>query len=79
MKDSLMPGGEESLAHDGRGEKVRLEIPILDPDARLGYAYVMNKLDFYLEDEPRDLATPLSCSSNGLIGYLWFRLAACDP
>jgi CubicO group peptidase (beta-lactamase class C family) len=25
-----------------------------DPDARLGYAYVMNKLDFYLEDDPRE-------------------------
>jgi len=27
-----------------------------DPDARLGYAYVMNKLDFYLEDDPREKA-----------------------
>lgn len=27
-----------------------------DPDARLGYAYVMNKLDFYLENDPRELA-----------------------
>jgi CubicO group peptidase (beta-lactamase class C family) len=25
-----------------------------DPDARLGYAYVMNRLDFYLEDDPRE-------------------------
>ncbi|NOT41490.1 MAG: beta-lactamase family protein [Alphaproteobacteria bacterium] len=25
-----------------------------DPDARLGYAYVMNKLDFYLSDDPRE-------------------------
>lgn len=25
-----------------------------DPDARLGYAYVMNKLDFYLIDDPRE-------------------------
>jgi CubicO group peptidase (beta-lactamase class C family) len=25
-----------------------------DPDARLGYAYVMNKLDFYLMDDPRE-------------------------
>ncbi|HEY6223712.1 MAG TPA: serine hydrolase, partial [Gemmatimonadales bacterium] len=25
-----------------------------DPDARLGYAYVMNKLDFYLQDDPRE-------------------------
>jgi CubicO group peptidase (beta-lactamase class C family) len=27
-----------------------------DPNARLGYAYVMNKLDFYLEDDPREKA-----------------------
>jgi CubicO group peptidase (beta-lactamase class C family) len=27
-----------------------------DPDARLGYAYVMNKLDFYLESDPREKA-----------------------
>ena len=25
-----------------------------DPDAHLGYAYVMNKLDFYLVDDPRE-------------------------
>ena len=27
-----------------------------DPDAELGYAYVMNKLDFYLTDDPREKA-----------------------
>ena len=27
-----------------------------DPDAHLGYAYVMNKLDFYLTDDPREQA-----------------------
>lgn len=27
-----------------------------DPDAHLGYAYVMNKLDFYLVDDPREKA-----------------------
>jgi CubicO group peptidase (beta-lactamase class C family) len=27
-----------------------------DPDLRLGYAYVMNKLDFYLVDDPREKA-----------------------
>jgi CubicO group peptidase (beta-lactamase class C family) len=27
-----------------------------DPDAGLGYAYVMNKLDFYLENDPREKA-----------------------
>ena len=25
-----------------------------DPDARLGYAYVMNRMDFYLTDDPRE-------------------------
>ncbi len=27
-----------------------------DPDARLGFAYVMNKLDFHLSDDPREKA-----------------------
>lgn len=27
-----------------------------DPDAHLGYAYVMNKMDFYLTDDPREKA-----------------------
>ncbi len=27
-----------------------------DPDACLGYAYVMNKMDFYLEEDPREKA-----------------------
>ena len=27
-----------------------------DPDARLGYAYVMNRMDFYLVDDPREKA-----------------------
>ena len=27
-----------------------------DPDAHLGYAYVMNKLDYYLSDDPREKA-----------------------
>lgn len=27
-----------------------------DPDARLGYAYVMNRLDYYLQDDPREKA-----------------------
>jgi CubicO group peptidase (beta-lactamase class C family) len=27
-----------------------------DPDARLGYAYVMNRLDFHLVDDPREKA-----------------------
>lgn len=27
-----------------------------DPDARVGYAYVMNRMDFYLTDDPREKA-----------------------
>ena len=27
-----------------------------DPEARLGYAYVMNKLDFHMFDDPREQA-----------------------
>ena len=27
-----------------------------DPDARLGFAYVMNKMDFYLSDDLREKA-----------------------
>ena len=27
-----------------------------DPDARLGFAYVMNKMNFYLENDPREKA-----------------------
>lgn len=41
-----------------------------DPDSRLGYAYVMNKLDFYLVDDPRERALrdalyrAIACSSD---------------
>ena len=27
-----------------------------DPDARLGFAYVMNKMDFHMFDDPREKA-----------------------
>jgi CubicO group peptidase (beta-lactamase class C family) len=27
-----------------------------DPDAHVGFAYVMNRLDFYLENDPREKA-----------------------
>ena len=39
-----------------------------DPDARLGYAYVMNKMDFYLIDDPREKA--LRDAIYGAIGAL---------
>lgn len=30
------------------------EIAFADPDARLGYAHIMNKMDFYVSDDPRE-------------------------
>lgn len=41
-----------------------------DPDARLGYAYVMNKLDFWLIDDPREKA---------LRGAIYRAIARLDP
>ena len=32
-----------------------------DPDARLGYAYVTNKMDFYFFDDPREKAVRDAC------------------
>ena len=40
-----------------------------DPDAHLGYAYVMNKLDFYLTDDPREVA----------LREAIYRAIACAP
>ena len=40
------------VRHAGRGGS----FAFADPDARLGYAYVMNKMDFYLVDDPREKA-----------------------
>jgi CubicO group peptidase (beta-lactamase class C family) len=44
-----------------------------DPDLRLGYAYVMNKLDFHLTDDPREKA--LRDAIKGSIGRLEQRPA----
>jgi CubicO group peptidase (beta-lactamase class C family) len=44
-----------------------------DPDAQLGYAYVMNKLDFWLMDDPREKA--LRDAIYGSIGRLSARPA----
>jgi CubicO group peptidase (beta-lactamase class C family) len=41
-----------ALGHAGAGGS----FAFADPDARLGYAYVMNKMDFYLFDDPREKA-----------------------
>jgi CubicO group peptidase (beta-lactamase class C family) len=48
-----------------------------DPDARLGYAYVMNKLDFYLQDDPRE--KPLRDAVYRAIGRLGGRKEAGPP
>jgi CubicO group peptidase (beta-lactamase class C family) len=45
-----------------------------DPDARLGYAYVMNRLDFYLENDPREKA--LRDAVYGAIRRLGARIRA---
>ena len=39
-----------------------------DPDARLGYAYVMNKMDYFLVDDPRE--KPLRDAVHRAIGRL---------
>lgn len=47
-----------------------------DPDARLGYAYVMNKMDFYLSDDPRE--KPLRDAVYRAISRLTDRLGSRD-
>lgn len=41
-----------ALGHPGAGGS----FAFADPDARVGYAYVMNKMDFHLIDDPREKA-----------------------
>jgi hypothetical protein len=45
-------GSAARVRHAGR----RQPFAFADPDARLGYAYVMNKTDFYMFDDPREKA-----------------------
>lgn len=47
-----------------------------DPDAHLGYAYVMNKLDFYLTDDPRE--KPLRDAIYRAIARLSIRARAAE-
>jgi CubicO group peptidase (beta-lactamase class C family) len=48
-----------------------------DPDARLGYAYVMNKMDFYLTDDPRE--KPLRAAVYRAMGRVGARRRAVEP
>jgi CubicO group peptidase (beta-lactamase class C family) len=48
--DVLFGSSARALGAPGAGGS----FAFADPDARLGYAYVMNKMDFYLLDDPRE-------------------------
>jgi menaquinone-dependent protoporphyrinogen IX oxidase len=50
--DVSLGSSERALGMPGAGGS----FGFADPDAHLGYAYVMNKLDFYLTDDPREKA-----------------------
>jgi CubicO group peptidase (beta-lactamase class C family) len=49
---SAFGSSPRAFGHPGAGGSFALA----DPDAHLGYAYVMNELDFYLFDDPREKA-----------------------
>ena len=51
-RDSFFGSSPRAFGTPGAGGS----FAFADPDARLGYAYVMNKLDFYLFDDPREKA-----------------------
>jgi CubicO group peptidase (beta-lactamase class C family) len=48
-----------------------------DPDAHIGYAYVMNKMDFYLSDDPRE--KPLREALYRAVGRLRARGPVAGP
>ena len=55
----LRPGPEVAFGSSPRafgGPGAGGSFGFADPDARLGLAYVMNRLDFYLTDDPREKA-----------------------
>jgi CubicO group peptidase (beta-lactamase class C family) len=50
--DAFFGAGPRAFGFPGAGGS----FGFADPDARLGYAYVMNKLDFWLVNDPREKA-----------------------
>jgi CubicO group peptidase (beta-lactamase class C family) len=50
--DVAFGSSPRAFGHPGAGGS----FAFADPDARVGYAYVMNKMDFYLIDDPREKA-----------------------
>lgn len=52
LQPSLAPGaGDKSFGHPGAGGA----LAFADPDARLGFAYVMNAMQFHPQGDPRSL------------------------
>lgn len=73
----LRPGPEASFGSSPRafgGPGAGGSFGFADPDAGLGYAYVMNKMDFHLSDDPREKA--LRDAVYRAIGHLSARPAA---
>ena len=55
---------------------MRFSFAFADSDARLGFAYVMDKMDFYLCDDPREKA--LRDAVYGAIARLTARTRAVE-
>jgi CubicO group peptidase (beta-lactamase class C family) len=50
--DVTFGSSPRAFGHPGAGGS----FAFADPDVRVGYAYAMNKMDFYLIDDPREKA-----------------------
>jgi CubicO group peptidase (beta-lactamase class C family) len=76
----LRPGPTVSFGSDDRAfgaPGAGGSFAFADPGAHLGYAYVMNKLDFYLENDPREKA--LRDAVYGAMARLGARRGAAEP